>query len=182
MKKENQRVIITKQMLKTALLGLLRTRHIDRISVTELCEEAGINRSTFYRYYTLPKDILMEMEVDIFSQFRIEKPFQGQDDVRAYLTLTFRYLQENVQVIRILIRNTTPDDYTALMQDFATQLLKTCNVEDLSPEKLRLLLAYTGAGSFYAMRQWLAEENHLSPEELIDFTMDMIGRSIKMIS
>ena len=45
--KENQRIAVTKRMLQEGLLRLLRTQPIDKIKVTELCEESGINRATF---------------------------------------------------------------------------------------------------------------------------------------
>lgn len=50
MPKENQRIAITKGLLKESLLHLLKKKKIDRITITELCQESGINRSTFYRY------------------------------------------------------------------------------------------------------------------------------------
>ena len=49
--KSDQRVIITKMMLKEALLKLLHTRQLNKITITDLCRESGINRATFYRHY-----------------------------------------------------------------------------------------------------------------------------------
>ncbi|MCC8090140.1 MAG: TetR/AcrR family transcriptional regulator, partial [Oscillospiraceae bacterium] len=61
-KKENQRVMLTKRLLKDALIRLLNGKSIDEISVTELCRESGINRSTFYHHYGSPYDVLAERE------------------------------------------------------------------------------------------------------------------------
>ena len=182
MKKENQRVFLTKQMLKNALLALLESRHIDKISVKELCDEAGVNRSTFYRYYTLPKELLLEIQLEMFQRFEIKQPFRNQADVRVYLEKAFQCLYDNVDLVRILTRNTTPDDYTVLMQDFAMRLLETTDVKDASPQKIRLMLAYIGAGSFYTIRQWLSDEEPLRPEELIDFTIELTQRSLRIVS
>ena len=60
--KDNQRTIITKRMLKEGLLRLLKTKPLDKINIVELCNESGINRTTFYRHYELPKYIINEMQ------------------------------------------------------------------------------------------------------------------------
>ena len=42
----------TKDRIEAALLDLLETEPIDRVSVREITERAGINRATFYAHYT----------------------------------------------------------------------------------------------------------------------------------
>ena len=54
--KENQRMVVTKRMLKEWLL-----RPLDNIHVNELCRESGINRATFYRHYETPQDVLVSL-------------------------------------------------------------------------------------------------------------------------
>ena len=45
---ENQRVRLSKALLKEALVRLLETKPLDKITIYELCAEAQINRTTFY--------------------------------------------------------------------------------------------------------------------------------------
>ena len=47
MQKENQRVMLTKQLLKESLIYLMKKKEIQKVSVSELCHNAGINRVTF---------------------------------------------------------------------------------------------------------------------------------------
>ena len=58
--KENQRIALTKKLLQEGLLRLLEVKTLDKISVTELCRESGINRATFYNHYTSPQDLRSE--------------------------------------------------------------------------------------------------------------------------
>ena len=60
-KKENQRITLTKRLLQDALINLLRTTDISKISIRELCEKAGINRTTFYNHYGSQYDVLKEL-------------------------------------------------------------------------------------------------------------------------
>lgn len=68
MKKENQRIMITRRLLKENLIEMLKEKSIDKISVTELCQRAEINRSTFYAHYSVPKDVLLEIKWDFATQ------------------------------------------------------------------------------------------------------------------
>ena len=73
-KRENQRITLTKRLLKEAFLEMFKTTSLDKIHVRALCEKAGINRSTFYKYYSSPYDLLEEM-VTKYIEF-IEKDEQ----------------------------------------------------------------------------------------------------------
>ena len=64
---ENQRVRLTKRMLKDALISLMQDLPFDRITVKRLCEEAGINRTTFYLHYADTEQLLIEAENDVIK-------------------------------------------------------------------------------------------------------------------
>ena len=51
MSKQVKRVALTKESIEVAYLDLLESHQGERISVKEVCEKAGVNRTTFYKYY-----------------------------------------------------------------------------------------------------------------------------------
>ena len=59
--RENRRVRMTKRLMKDALMELLEQRELVDISVTAICEVADVNRSTFYKYYGNPVNLLREL-------------------------------------------------------------------------------------------------------------------------
>ena len=61
MQRSNRRVLLTKMLLKEALLKLLQSKSIETINVSELCREADVNRATFYRHYNTPNDVLLDI-------------------------------------------------------------------------------------------------------------------------
>lgn len=65
---ENQRIRLSKAMLKEALLKLLERKPIEKISIYELCATAQINRTTFYKYYGSQYDLLAEIEAELFAK------------------------------------------------------------------------------------------------------------------
>lgn len=52
-----------------ALLLLLEKKDYDYITVKEICEKAGVNRSTFYLHYETTDDLMRESMEFIFSKF-----------------------------------------------------------------------------------------------------------------
>ena len=60
-KKSNQRIILTKKLVHSAFLDLLREKGIREISIRELCNRAGINRTTFYNHYGSQYDVFAEI-------------------------------------------------------------------------------------------------------------------------
>ena len=58
MRKEDTRLQYTKARFSDALLTLIEQQPIGSVSVTALCNEAGLNRGTFYLHYNEPIDVL----------------------------------------------------------------------------------------------------------------------------
>lgn len=63
--KNNSRARDTRERLKEALLRLLARRDILDVTVSRLCQEAGVNRSTFYSHYDSIGDLMEELEQEI---------------------------------------------------------------------------------------------------------------------
>ena len=67
--KSDLRVVKTRRIIREALLELMSERELTKISISELCVRAGINRKTFYRHYREVGDVITELENDILSEF-----------------------------------------------------------------------------------------------------------------
>ena len=57
-----------KYELKKALLQLMKKKKLEEINVKELCNAAGINRSSFYAHYQTINDIFNEIKQSILLQ------------------------------------------------------------------------------------------------------------------
>ncbi len=68
-KKIDIRIIKTKRAIREATLRLLSQKALEEISITELAEEAQINRKTFYNYYQSLSDVVEEIENDTVEKF-----------------------------------------------------------------------------------------------------------------
>ena len=72
---ENRRVRMTKKIIKESLLELLDQKPLDKITVTDICKTADLNRSTFYAHYEDTAQILREIEGDVIQQLPVSSDF-----------------------------------------------------------------------------------------------------------
>ncbi|MBO5223666.1 MAG: TetR/AcrR family transcriptional regulator [Clostridia bacterium] len=73
-KKEDKRVTKTKRDLRNALGNLLKEKPYSKITVCDICDEAVVNRMTFYKHYMDKNDLLSDMfDFARVSESEIEK-------------------------------------------------------------------------------------------------------------
>lgn len=171
-RKENQRIALTKRLLKETLLRLMEEKNIDKITVTELCDASEINRSTFYNHYGCPKDVLREIETGFVSDLEeiSKKAGAGRDwpmDKRIEALCT--YLLEHKQVSMLLIRDSD------INSEFATMLFQATHVQATYDQVLsyaqnqdskRLVTTFLATGAYHMLRQWMLEDIPKTPKEM----------------
>ena len=61
-KKLNKNALRSKRLIRQAFLTIVQKKDPSDISITEIVNEANINRATFYAHYSCLKDLLDEIE------------------------------------------------------------------------------------------------------------------------
>ena len=69
MKKTESKYFHTAVQFDKALLSLLEKKPFEYVTVSELCEAAGVNRSTFYLHYENTSDVLKEASAYVLDNF-----------------------------------------------------------------------------------------------------------------
>ena len=69
MNKSESKYFNTAIKMDLALVSLLKKKPFDYITVSEICEEAGVNRSTFYLHYETIGDLLAETTRYLLDDF-----------------------------------------------------------------------------------------------------------------
>lgn len=64
------RVRYTRMIIEQSFLELLKQKPVSKITVTELCEKAQINRATFYKHYLDVPDLMEKLEEQLFDEIR----------------------------------------------------------------------------------------------------------------
>lgn len=94
----NKRSLSTEECLKNTLIALLKDKELVDISVTELCDTAEINRSTFYEHYEDVFSLGNACAADIEKQ--LSETFHSTDDF-AWI---FEYIKDHPDVFSIYFK------------------------------------------------------------------------------
>jgi len=170
---ENQRVRVTKRMLKEALVKLLEEKSLEKITVYELCATAEVNRTTFYKYYGSPYDLMEDIRMDFLHELEInlqekENPYSLQN------ILTYIFTHQGAS--KVLLK-TAPDD-GFLEKIISLSLISAQLEEHVSADEAEHVKAYTKEfiifGSYSIVRKWLLSENPEPPEEIARIILQMV--------
>lgn len=96
--KNNRRHQETIDNIENAFVSLLRDKELNKISVTELCEAAKIDRSTFYANY----EDISALANDVAT--KIEEPLKEQPHTDGEFAWIFEYIQANKDVFDIYFK------------------------------------------------------------------------------
>ena len=172
----NQRVVLTKKLLKSSLIEMLQTQSIYRISIRELCENAGINRSTFYKYYGNQIDLLNEMEEDLL--INIEETLasvEGYD--QNVLEQIISYLEKDIDFIRLLLNsNVDPEFPKNLMSMAPIQRIIKNQMTDLPEAEQDYYYRFLLSGCYEIVRTWINKEDRESPKAIAELILKFIPR------
>ena len=104
--KTDRRVLYTKMFLKESLLELMKEKPVDKITPTELCRKAEINRNTFYTHYYTARDVLEEIEMEFSTQIidSLSARFSAENiDIPQMLNEICRMIYEKQDFCKILL-------------------------------------------------------------------------------
>ncbi len=176
MTESNQRVAVTKRMVKEGLMRLLRKKSLEKINITELCQEAGINRTTFYRYYVLPRDVLTEMQNEFFEEtFEcFQKPLTANDIERLFVCLS-----EHSELAKLFFQYNSDTDWMNIFTRFYTNFpgaKMTKAFQNLDENNAKLLSAYLSGGAYFLARQWIMEEVPMPPKDVAAIVLNTLDK------
>ncbi len=114
--KTDARVVYTLKVVKENFIKLLKEYAINKITVKKLCDEAGINRATFYRYYEDVFDLYNKLKDEMVESFFIEHTESDPYDLEGDLSWLLLKIKENADAV----------DAFAKQNDVADIIIKLC--------------------------------------------------------
>jgi len=135
-KKVDLRVKLTRQLLKNSLIDLLEDKDIANITVTELCEGAGINRTTFYAHHTTVKGIFLEIENDVLIDF--EKIFSNLPkgfDLEVIITNLLKFFIDHARVLNLVLNKKQSFDLMKQLYRYSADKFKKYVIDNMASNK-----------------------------------------------
>ena len=176
---ENQRVRLTKRLLREALISLLQTKSIDRVSVKELCEKAGLNRSTFYLHYPDPYALLKEIEDEVIRQTQTHLAFVNADlSTKQFIAAFLQFIRGNDALFRTLLCQPSRE---AFQRRFVTESLLSVQqgiVFDTEEPRRKYVYAFLLNGSLSIIRAWVEAGYDLTDQQMADVIFHLSDKAL----
>ena len=178
----------TKQVISESFLELLKEKPVSRITVTEICSMASINRATFYKHYLDVPDLQGSLENEIlsdFTSFLQNCRFSGNVNYKTVLVEMLTYLQQYGSRFYLLCSGNAGSELPAkafrLINDFAFPIMRQ-KLPTWEEEKAKLLYQFLTHGCGALLVSWLREEDRLSVGEIAEFIMRISGAAVQSVS
>lgn len=179
-KKDNQRVKITKKIIKNTLVDMLEDMDINKITVSSLCKRAEINRSTFYNYYDNIYDLLKKIEDEIFNEIKEDVKKHELDGCESFTDTKhiLEKIKENKKLYLILAKNYNDKEFFKKVKDIGKSICinrwKRMNPE-IDEKYLEVLYIVYSNGHFNLMLEWLNGNLEISEKDIIELENKMFN-------
>ncbi len=175
--KEDRRVQRTRQLLRGALLSLIRERGFEALSVQDIIDRANVGRATFYAHFENKQDLLVSGFEELRASLRerqrraLSREAGMEERVLAFSQEMFTHADE----YRDLFRAMAGKRSGAMVQSLVHKLLLDLVREDVkavmrrgtaSPDPTEALVRFITGGMFGLLMWWLQGNMRVSSEEL----------------
>lgn len=174
------RVTRTVRDFQNALLTLLKTNSFDQLTIDQICNEALLHRSSFYRYFKDKYDLL-EQTLDTQISQIVANSDESEEDIIKQFVL---YIDSHRAMIRHLASSKSHSSlYTEMLQVLSRLLLDRREQSKVTDTVILALqradnpemTAYVFAGSIIGAFYWWQNNNYDVPtDELIKFAKQTV--------
>ncbi len=164
--KNNSRYKISSDKIETAFLSLLLNCRYEEITISQICKEANINRSTFYCHYSDINDLIIKIENKFAKNTANIFNFGERRTHEAFVEM-FSFIQDNKYFYRAFLN--IPYD-TLAESNTKNEVLKNigekANVNNSNNINLFYRASFFGAGIKEICKIWLKRDCKETPEEM----------------
>lgn len=169
----NQRYQETEKRIFQAYWKLASSKEIPKITVSDICREAEIHRTTFYGHFLDINDLgekVVKNQYMVFWQGFFNK--DGQWDFRDGMQKQMEFYARNKKIIKIHLNaiEKKKSYQTLFAVPMTTRMLesyqKKFHLKD--EQEVRYHQEFFHAGLTAAVKQWVMEDCRKSPEEMAE--------------
>jgi AcrR family transcriptional regulator len=156
-------------VLRESLLTILQTKPISRISVTEVCQAAGLNRGTFYAHYADPYELLTQIESDLYRELEdaLAKDI-AREDIDVLLSNIMGVLSRNRDMCRVILGENGGAQFLSKILGMAREFFVhawACK-KGVPEGTADFIYRYLSAGSVDVIRYWLLNGDARAQDEV----------------
>lgn len=181
--KKDLRIVRTKKFLYEGLIQLLKERPFEEVKVSDICEKAYINRSTFYAHYSDKYDLLDAFIKDL--KLSLAKELEQNKNIsnsREYYLEMLHIFLEHVESKKAFYSAIMVNNQNSVVTDMIYDTLNEDITRRLEEEEITIyknvpsdVVAKFYLGAVFNIGvDWLKNTNRYTTEELFQFLQELI--------
>lgn len=187
MNKKESKYFNTASFFDEALLEILENKDYEYITIKEICEKAGYNRSTFYLHYESIDDLLDESINYIMQKFYSK--FKSKNDILTsdkndliflkdeYLNPYLDFVKENKNIFKLSFKHPkvlkVDSIYLDLKINILNPILEKNNVDE---NKRNYMIDFYVNGIMAIVKEWINNDC----KEDKSFIIDIIKKCVRL--
>ena len=196
MNKSESKYFNTAMKMDEALSALLEKKDFDYITIKEICERAGVNRSTFYLHYENTWDLLQETTRYIINKHLtyystetkgISLRYETCEKkellfiTTEYLTPYLTFIKENQRLFKIAIKQFKVMNFQEVYGNMFTHIFNPILARfHVSEKKRAYVMKFYLSGVFAIVTEWLDKDCADDITDIIEIIMDCVMRDRKI--
>ncbi len=196
MNKNESKYFNTAVRMDEALIALLERKDFAYITVKEICEKAGVNRSSFYLHYENTADLLKEttryiidkhlayysaevsgISLHLDSCEKSELIFVTAEYLTPYLT----FIKENQRIFKVAVKEFDAMSFGEVYERMFTHIFSPILFRFGVPEKERAyIMKFYLTGIFAVVMEWLSKDCNDGIDAIIKIITDCVMRDMRI--
>ena len=158
---ENRKLYVVEH-IQAAMLELLEEKELYEISISELCDLAGVGRASFYRNFTSKEDVVKKCVYHKLTKWLNAHPFENTPSTRQFIYELFLQLEQHKDFYGLIYKRKQHE----YIKDFILETTRFDPEQDIVPAYSSAYLAFFIYGW---IEVWLRRGMKDSAEELAKY-------------
>ncbi len=183
MNRAESKYFATAVRMDEAFLELIESKDFAYITVKEICEKAGCNRSTFYLHYETIADLLSESAQYIIDQFVEFMPYNTGDFLEKiqncsfeelylvtpeYLMPYLSYIREHRRIFKVTVERASELQMNHAYEKLGRHvLIPILNRFQIPADEQKYVLKFYISGLMAIINEWLQDDCRDSMEHVV---------------
>lgn len=166
-------------VLKDSFITLLEKKDISKISIKEICEDADINRATFYAHYSDQYDFMNQIQEELLRKIENHLSAFVQNDLPVVLAdmleQIFEYVKENARICRLLLSDRGDLNFQkrVFMLVYEKIINNITKNSEITREEVEYIHAFILTGCIGIIQKWLNDGMKKTPRFMADTIMKL---------
>ena len=184
-KKTDLRVIKTKNLIYNTLIELMKDKTFEEIKVSDICNKALINRSTFYSHYEDKYDVLVDFINSLKDEFVTELNKNSSNlNTKEYYIELIKIFLNHIEERKEMYTSIMINNRNSIMMDILLSVVNNDLLKKMSKDEFKssipddIIVKFYLGGVINLGVEWLKDNTKYSKEEIINYLNLLIPDNI----